>query len=84
VVSGVANGQVVVHLAAGASVHVGQQLAVHATRLAKNPATYTLNDLQDQEIGRMSVSSVKGFTAVGSFAGDIPPQVGDAADVVHP
>ncbi len=84
VVSAVVNGQVVVHLTGGASVHVGQQLAVHATRLAKNPITYTLNDLHDQEIGRMSVSSVQGSTVTGSFTGDIPPKAGDAMEVVQP
>jgi hypothetical protein len=63
---------------------VGEQLAVHATRLAKNPITYTLNDLHDQEIGRMSVSSVQGSTATGSFTGDIPPKAGDAVEVVQP
>jgi hypothetical protein len=52
--------------------------------LAKNPITYTLNDLHDQEIGRMSVSSVQGSTVTGSFTGDIPPKAGDAMEVVQP
>jgi hypothetical protein len=74
---------VVVRLEAGTKVTPGEQLAVHASRLAKNPSTYTLNELQDEEIGRVSVRSVQGVVARGTFVGDVPPKIGDAAKVVE-
>jgi hypothetical protein len=61
---------------------VGDQIAVHASRLAKNPTTYTLQSLQDQEIGRLTVRSVQGSVAVGTYQGDIFPKAGDAVDLV--
>jgi hypothetical protein len=72
------NGTLTVRLADGVSVHPGDQLAVHATRLTKNPTTYTLEDLHDQEIGRFTVRNVQGVMATGTFAGDMPAMAGDA------
>jgi hypothetical protein len=83
VVTEIGGDAVVVRLEAGAKVTPGEQLAVHASRLAKNPSTYTLNELQDQEIGRVSVRSVQGVVARGTFVGDVRPKVGDAAEVVE-
>jgi hypothetical protein len=82
VVTEIGGDAVVVRLAAGAKVTPGEHLAVHASRLAKNPSTYTLNALKDQEIGRVSVRSVQGVVARGTFVGDVPPKVGDAAEIV--
>ena len=66
----------------GAGVKVGDVLAVHATRLAKNPTTYTLHKLQDEEIGRVTVKSVAGGVAVGTFVGDFAVRVGDVGVMV--
>jgi hypothetical protein len=82
VVTGMTNGSVLVKLVAGAGVKVGDQIAVHASRLTKNPTTYTLQYLQDQEIGRLTVRSLQGSVAVGTYQGDIFPKAGDAVDVV--
>jgi hypothetical protein len=82
VVTGTTNGSVLVKLVPGAGVKVGDQIAVHASRLAKNPTTYTLQSLQDQEIGRLTVQSVQGSVAVGTYQGDIFPKAGDAVDLV--
>jgi hypothetical protein len=83
VVTEIGGDGVVVRLEAGTKVTPGEQLAVHASRLAKNPSTYTLNELQDEEIGRVSVRSVQGVVARGTFVGDVPPKIGDAAKVVE-
>jgi len=76
------NGSLTVRLADGMRVTPGEQLAVHATRLTKNPTTYTLEDLKDEEIGRFTVRNVQGVMATGMFAGDIPPMVGDELETV--
>ena len=82
VVASSGRGGVALRLNGGARVQVGEQVAVHAIRLAKNPQTYTLQNLSDQEIGRVTIRSVQGGTASGSFIGDVPPQVGDAVAAV--
>jgi hypothetical protein len=76
------NGRLTVRLADGLSVRPGDQLAVHASRLAKNPTTYTLEDLHDEEIGRFTVRNVQGPMATGTFAGDIPPMAADGLETV--
>ena len=76
------NGSLTVRLADGVSVKPGEQLAVHATRLTKNPTTYTLEDLHDQEIGRLTVRSVQGVMATGTFVGDMPAMAGDGLERV--
>jgi hypothetical protein len=76
------NGTLTVRLADGVSVKRGQQLAVHASRLTKNPTTYTLQDLHDQEIGRFTVRDVQGVMATGTFAGDMPALAGDGLETV--
>ena len=76
------NGSMTVRLADGMSVRPGEQLAVHATRLTKNPTTYTLENLHDQEIGRFTVRNVQGVMATGTFAGDMPAMVGDGLERV--
>ena len=72
--------EVVIQLAPHSQVKAGDQLALHASRLAKNPSTYTLHNLQNEEIGRMTVKSVQGSTVRGAFTGDFPPRAGDAVD----
>ena len=81
-VSAVADHTVTMQLAAGAPVRVGDQVAIHASRLAKNPTTYTLNALHDEEIGRVIVRSAQGAVATGAFSGDILPKAGDAVVLV--
>jgi hypothetical protein len=76
------NGRLTVRLPDGFAIRPGQQLAVHASRLTKNPTTYTLEDLHDQEIGRFTVQSVQGPMATGTFVGDRPALVGDALEPV--
>ena len=66
-------------LAPHASVHPGDHLALHASRIAKNPTTYTLHNLQNEEIGQLQIRSVEGATAHGTFTGDYPPHSGDIA-----
>ncbi len=61
----------------------GDQLSVRATRLAKNPSTYTLQFFDGQEIGRVTVRSVRGTEVVGTYAGDVPARLGDAVERVH-
>jgi hypothetical protein len=72
------NGTLTVRLANGMSVRPGEQLSVRATRLTKNPTTYTLENLHDQEIGRLTIKNVQGVMATGSYVGDMPAKVGDA------
>ena len=69
-------------LPAGVHPRPGDQLAVHASRLAKNPTTYTLQDLKDQEIGRATIQQVQASTATASYLGDIPPRIGDTLEFV--
>ncbi len=82
VVTETRGGAVTIRLAAGSTAKAGDQLSLHAWRLTKNPATYTLENLHDQEIGRVAITSVHGLTAVGSYTGDIPPRPGDTAEAV--
>ena len=73
-----------IRLHAGSRVKVDEEVAVHATRLAKNPTTYTLHRYQDEEIGRLIVRKVSGDTASGTYAGDVVPRVGDSVFTVSP
>ena len=73
---------VTLQLGAHSALRVGDQLSVHASRLAKNPTTYTLHNLQNEEIGRVMVQSVQGSAVHGSFSGDYVPRVGDTAERV--
>ncbi len=82
-VVGVWNGKVTVRMAAGTVVKTGDRLSVRATRLAKNPTTYTLQYKRAGEIGWVVVRHVDGLTASGGFEGDIPPKVGDRVEVVR-
>ena len=68
-----------VQLAPHSAVHVGDSLSLHSWRLAKNPTTYTLQNVSGNEIGRMQVDSVQGSTVRGTYQGDIPPRPGDTA-----
>jgi len=70
-----------VHMMQG-SARIGDQLSIHAQRLSKNPGTYTLQKLQDQEIGRFTVRRVQGATVFGSYTGDLPARPGDAVEVI--
>jgi hypothetical protein len=81
--SATANG-VTLQLPPHSPVKPGDQLAIHASRLAKNPTTYTLRNLQNEEIGRLSVQSIQGATAHGVYQGDYPPHIGDTAEPVTP
>ena len=79
VVTAVSGAQVMVSLPGGTRAKVGDTLAIHATRLAKNMATDTLKELHDEEIGRMVVTGVQGGMCTGNFTGEYAPKVGDGA-----
>ena len=76
--------RVTIRLHPGAHVQPGDQVGVHAWGLSKDPSTYTLRNLHDEEIGRVTIASVQGSTASGQYAGDIPPQPGETADLIQP
>ncbi len=82
VVSSVNGNRVTVQLAPGVQVKRGMLVALLASRLAKNPTTYTLRRLQSEEIGRVTVQSVQGATITGSYVGDYVPRAGDSVDLV--
>ena len=84
VVSQVEGHRVTIRLHAGAHLQPGDQVGVHAWGLSKDPSTYTLRNLHDEEIGRVTVAGVQGGTATGQYAGDIPPQRGETADLIQP
>jgi ribosomal protein S17 len=69
---------------AGLQAKVGDTIAIHATRLAKNISTDTLRDLSYEEIGRVVVTGVAGGVVTGTFSGDYAPKVGDEADLILP
>ena len=73
--------KVSVQLAPHSQVRAGDQLILRAFRLAKNPSTYTLHNLQNEEIGRVSIQTIQGDLATGSYAGDFVPRPGDTAEV---
>ncbi len=72
-----------IHMTQGTA-RIGDQFAIHAQRLTKNPGTYTLQNLQDQEIGRFIVRRVQGATLFGDYTGDVPARVGDVLEQVPP
>jgi hypothetical protein len=82
VVTAVADAKVTIKIAPGASLKPGDQVALHAWRLTKNPTTYTLHNLHDEEIGRVTLASAQGGVAIGTYAGDFPPKPGDTAEIV--
>jgi len=82
VVTAADNGEVTVKLPAGLQLKAGDQIAVHAYRLTKNPTTYTLHNLHDEEIGRVTIKWVQGGKAIGSFVGDFPPHPGDTVELI--
>ena len=84
VISQVDGLRVTLRLHPGAHLQPGDQVGVHAWGLSKDPSTYTLRNLRDEEIGRVTIASVQGGTAVGQYAGDIPPRRGETADVIQP
>ncbi len=61
---------------------VGDTLALHATRLAKNLSTDTLRNLHDEEIGRLIITRAQGGLATGTFTGDYAAKVGDIAELL--
>lgn len=83
-VSQVDGRRVVIRLETGVHVHPGDQVSVHAWGLSKDPSTYTLRNLHDEEIGRVTIASVQGGTATGQYAGDILPRAGETADLIQP
>ena len=74
--------QVSVRLGPGAKIAPGDQLSLLGWHLMKNLATDTLHLLTGEEEGRVTVASVQGGIAVGSFTGDYPARAGDLADKV--
>ncbi len=62
----------------------GDQLTLRASRLAKNPSTYTLHNLQNEEIGRVSIQTIAGTSATGTYTGDFAPHPGDTAEITSP
>ena len=81
-VSAVNGANVTIQLVPGTKQKPGDLIALHAWRLGKNASTYTLHRLQDEEIGRVTVTSVAGSTATGTFQGDFTPRPGDTAESV--
>jgi hypothetical protein len=79
----VSNSAVTLKLPAGVALKPGDQVAIHAWRLTKNPTTYTLHNLHDEEIGRLTLSSVHNGNATGTFSGDFPPKPGDTAELIQ-
>ncbi len=73
---------VTLRLNPGAKENAGDLVALHAWRLAKDLSTYTLHRLQDEEIGRVTLTSVQGNTARGTFQGDFLPKPGDTAESI--
>ncbi len=84
VISEVEGHRVTIRLHSGAHLQTGDQVSVHAWGLSKDPSTYTLRNLRDEEIGRVTIASVQGGTATGKYAGDIPPRRGETADLIRP
>lgn len=82
VVTSTENGAVTIKLPPGSQVKVGDQIAVHAYRLTKNPTTYTLHNLHDEEIGRVTVKNLHAGMASGAFVGDFPPHPGDPVELI--
>jgi hypothetical protein len=82
IVTAADSASVTIKLPAGVQLKSGDQVAVHAWRLTKNPTTYTLHNLHDEEIGRVTLSRVQGGQATGTFAGDFPPHPGDTAELI--
>ena len=80
VVTRVSQDKVTVQLPTHSGVRAGDQLVLYASRLAKNPTTYTLQNLQHGEIGRMSIQTIQGDLASGSYTGDFTPHAGDRAE----
>jgi len=81
VLPGVNGNQVTIQLAPRSQVRPGDQLPIQASRLIKNPTTYTLQNLQSAEIGKVSIQTVSGGTARGVFIGDYVPRLGDAVQL---
>jgi hypothetical protein len=81
-VQAVSGRQLTIRISPRAQVRVGDQVGVHASRLAKNPTTNTVHLYQDEEIGRLTIQRVNGATAVGTYTGDVPPRPGDTADLL--
>ena len=81
-VTAVNGATVTIKMAPGTKQKVGDLIALHAWRLSKNFSTYTLHRLQDEEIGRVTVTSVSNGVATGTFQGDFPPKAGDTAESV--
>ena len=75
-------GAVTIKLSAGTHLKPGDQVALHGSRLTKNPTTYTLHNLHDEEIGRVTLKSMQGGIASGTFVGDFPPKAGDTAELI--
>ncbi len=84
VISQVEGRRVTIRLHSGAHLQPGDQVGVHAWGLSKDPSTYTLRNLHDEEIGRVTIASVQGGTAVGQYVGDIAAQPGETADLIQP
>jgi hypothetical protein len=82
VVTSAEAGNVTIRLVGGGGLKAGDQVALHAWRLTKNPTTYTLHNLHDEEIGRVTLTSVQGSTANGTFLGDFPAKAGDTAELI--
>ena len=75
-------GAVTIKLPTGTHLKPGDQVALHGSRLTKNPTTYTLHNLHDEEIGRVTLKSLQAGIAVGTFVGDFPPHAGDTAELI--
>ena len=83
-VSRVTGDRVSVQLPPHSQARPGDQLTLRASRLAKNPSTYTLHNLQNEEIGRVSIQTIAGNSATGIYTGDFAPHPGDTAEITSP
>lgn len=73
------NGTVIINVGSSAGVKVGDKLQVkRVTREIKDPATGKVLRKIEDTLGEMTITEVDQASAVGTFAGSTPPQVGDA------
>ncbi len=84
VISQIEGRRVTLRLHPGAHLRPGDQVSIRAWGLSKDPSTYTLRNLRDEEIGRVTIGSVQGGAATGEYTGDIPPRPGETADLLQP
>ncbi len=81
-VTEVRGANVTLRITSGAGLRPGDQVGVHAFRLAKIPSTNTVHVFRNELIGRVTLERVSGQYAYGTFAGEPAPLPGDTADLI--